>query len=52
VSLSAFDTGSKARSGMGSWIDYYNRRRPHSTFGGRMPDEVYASAQMTEPLPA
>lgn len=41
VFLSAFETGSEARNGIGSWIDYYNRRRPHSTFGGRTPQEVY-----------
>jgi transposase InsO family protein len=35
VFLSAFETGSEARNGIGSWIDYYNRRRPHSTFSGR-----------------
>lgn len=52
VFLSAFDTGSEARSGIGSWIDYYNRRRPHSTFAGRTPDEVYAKAEMTEQLAA
>ncbi|WP_420492483.1 hypothetical protein [Aerobium aerolatum] len=33
-------------------MEYYNRRRPHSTFGGRTPDEVYARAQMTERLAA
>ncbi|MEZ5800054.1 MAG: IS3 family transposase [Nitratireductor sp.] len=42
----------RSRSGIGSWIDYYNRRRPHSTFGGRTPDEVYAMAEMTEQLAA
>jgi len=52
VFLSAFDTGSEARRGIGSWIDYYNQRRPHSTFGGRTPDEVYAMAEMTEQLAA
>ena len=26
VFLNAFETGSEARSGIGSWIDYYNRR--------------------------
>jgi putative transposase len=52
VFLSAFETGSEARAGIGSWIDYYNRRRPHSTFGGRTPDEVYATAKMTERLAA
>ena len=52
VFLSAFETGSEARAGIGSWIDYYNRQRPHSTFRGRTPDEVYATAQMTEQLAA
>ena len=52
VFLNAFETGSEARNGIGSWIDYYNRRRPHSTFGGRTPDEVYATAEMTEQLAA
>ena len=52
VFLNAFETGSDARSGIGSWIDYYNRRRPHSAFGGRTPDEVYATAEMTEQLAA
>lgn len=48
VFLSAFGTGSAARTGIGSWIDYYNQRRPHPTFGGRTPDEVHATAQLTE----
>jgi putative transposase len=52
VFLNAFETGSEARNGIGSWIDYYNRRRPHSTFDGRTPDEVYATAEMTERLAA
>ena len=50
VLLSAFETGSETRSGIGSWIDYYNQRRPHSTFGGRTPKEVYATAETTEQL--
>lgn len=45
--LNAFETGSGARSGIGSWIYYYNRRRPHSTFDGRTRAEVYAMAEMT-----
>ncbi|WP_347264746.1 integrase core domain-containing protein, partial [Nitrobacter sp.] len=52
VFLSTFETGSQARCGIGSWIDYYNRRRPHSTFAGRTPDEVHAMAEMTEQLAA
>ena len=52
VFLNAFETGGEARAGIGSWIDYYNRRRPHSTFDGRTPDEVYATAEMMEKLAA
>ena len=48
VFLNAIGTGSEARAGIGSWTDYYNRRRPHTTFDGRPPDEVCAMAQMTE----
>ena len=42
VFLNAFETGSEARTGIGRWIGYYNAARPHSSFGGRTPDEVYA----------
>ncbi len=52
VFLNAFETGSEARRGIGSWIDYYNRRRPHSSFNGRTPDEVYATAETVEQLAA
>lgn len=52
VFLDTFETGSEARSGVGSWIDHYNRRRPHSIFASGAPDEVYATAKMTERLAA
>jgi putative transposase len=42
VYLSAFETGSQARDGIGRWIAFFNERRPHSSFGGRTPAEVYA----------
>ena len=32
----------RGESGIGRWIDYYNASRPHSSFGGRTPDEVHA----------
>ena len=48
VFLNAFETGSEARFGIGRWIGYYNAARPHSSFGGRTPDEVYAIEPTTE----
>ncbi len=41
VYLNAFETGSEARLQIGKWIELYNQRRPHSTFGGKTPNEVY-----------
>lgn len=41
VYLNAFETGSEARDGIGSWITYYNERRPHSSHGIMTPDEAY-----------
>jgi transposase InsO family protein len=42
VYLNAFETGSEERAGIGGWISYYNARRPHSSLGGRTPDEAHA----------
>ena len=52
VFLNAFETGSEARTGIGRWIGYYNADRPHSAFGGRTPDEVYAMTASEEKLAA
>ncbi len=52
VYLNAFETGSEARASIGRWINYYNRDRPHSSFDGRTPDEVYATAETIERLAA
>ncbi len=41
VYLQAFETGSQARAGIGSWIDYYNIKRPHSALAGQTPAEAY-----------
>lgn len=41
VYLKAFETGAQARAEIGAWIDFYNHQRPHSTFNGRTPYEVY-----------
>ena len=41
VYLSEFATGSQARTGIGRWMDFYDRRRPHSSLNNRTPDEAY-----------
>jgi putative transposase len=50
VYLNAFETGSEARAGIGSWIGYYNGSRPHSALDGRTPSEAYAM-QIAPPGP-
>jgi len=51
VYLQAFESGSEARSAIGKWIDFYNTKRPHSTFDGQTPDEVYNQATVAKPQP-
>ncbi len=43
IYLHAFETGSELRAGLLQWIGSYNTRRPHSTLGGRTPDEAYGA---------
>ena len=44
VYLHAWETGSQARAGVGQWINFYNRQRPHAAHGGRPPAVVYWNA--------
>jgi putative transposase len=46
VYLRAYDTVGEARTSIGRYLDFYNRRRPHSSLDGRTPDRAYF-----EPLP-
>jgi len=41
VYLKAYDSVSAARSGLAAYLDFYNRRRPHTAHGGQPPDVVY-----------
>jgi putative transposase len=46
VYLHAFENGSQARHHIGIWLSHYNQTRPHSTFDGQTPDEVYNLAHL------
>ena len=41
VYLQEFDNGLHAKSAIADWIGFYNTNRPHSTFDGQTPDEMY-----------
>jgi putative transposase len=41
VYLKAYDSVSEARASIGCYLDFYNRRRPHSSLDRRTPDQAY-----------
>jgi putative transposase len=41
VYLHAYDSVGHARTSIGRYLDFYNRRRPHSSLDRRTPDEAY-----------
>jgi putative transposase len=41
VYLKAYDSVSEARISIGAYLDFYNRRRPHSSLDGVPPDQAY-----------
>jgi putative transposase len=41
VYLRAYDSVSDARNSIGRYLDFYNRRRPHSSLDGSTPDQAY-----------
>jgi putative transposase len=41
VYLHAYDSVGVARASIGRYLDFYNRRRPHSSLDRRTPDEAY-----------
>lgn len=43
VYLNSFENGKEAKSIIRNWMIHYNMTRPHSTFDGQTPHEVYIS---------
>ncbi len=41
VYLRAYQSVSEARNSIGRYLDFYNRRRPHSSLDGSTPDQAY-----------
>ena len=41
VYIREFETGIQAQKEIGDWISFYNHERPHATFHGQTPHEVY-----------
>jgi putative transposase len=41
VYLRAYDSVSAARASIGRYLDFYNRKRPHSSLDARTPDRAY-----------
>ncbi|MDH2349040.1 IS3 family transposase [Bradyrhizobium sp. SSUT77] len=41
VYLRAYESVSEARNSIGRYLDFYNRRRPHSSLDDRTPDQAY-----------
>ena len=41
VYLRAYETPTEARALIGRYLDFYNRKRPHSSLGARTPEQAY-----------
>jgi putative transposase len=50
VYLRAYGGVSEARASIGRYLGFYNRTRPHSSLGGRTPDQAYLN--QPTPIPA
>ena len=44
VYLRAYDSVAEARTSIGRYFDFYNRKRPHSNLDARTPDQAYFDA--------
>ena len=52
VYLKAYDSVSAAKTNLGAYLDFYNRRRPHQSLDGKTPDEIYFDALPEERVAA
>jgi putative transposase len=50
VYLKAYQNGSEARGGIGSYLEFYNWERPHQALGYRTPGEVFEEDQQRKCL--
>ncbi len=41
VYLKAYDSVSAAKAGLGTYLNFYNTRRPHQSLDGKTPDAIY-----------
>ena len=41
VYLNAYATVAEAKAGIGAWLDFYNKERPHQSLGYRPPRQIY-----------
>lgn len=46
VYLNAYANIAEAKAGLQAYFAFYNRRRPHSSLGGRTPDSVYFNSML------
>lgn len=47
VYLHAYEDLHVARRGIGNWMEFYNRKRPHQALGMRHPMDVYLESRLT-----
>ena len=50
VYLHAYENVAAARAGIGRYLDFYNRRRPHSSLDDQTPDQAYFAHTSLPPI--